>query len=220
VRKRLSLLLRRHSNSWILRAPPRVSPECLDDDVAMIRLLISDKKNQRIRNLIIIYFERMQTKPELLRLKYPEEQVIDLLVQEGDDLIQLHTYHYPSQSKEGRQGVVFYLHGYGTYAGNTAYFFKAFAEEGFDVFCYDQRGFGKSEGERGFIESADQLYHDNWKFIDTVIGKYKLEGLPYFLVGTSFGGLQSFNMAMMREGFFKGVGLIVPYLSSAIPEFN
>jgi|LauGreDrversion4_2_1035121.scaffolds.fasta_scaffold137585_2 alpha-beta hydrolase superfamily lysophospholipase len=44
-----------------------------------------------------------------------------------------------------------YSHGYGSYVDKFAYIAKIFVENGFDVIGMDYKGFGHSEGIRGFI---------------------------------------------------------------------
>lgn len=66
----------------------------------------------------------------------------------------LANYRYPAMTKE-RKGIIFLGFGYGDYVGRYAYFAKAFAENGYDVFGMDQVGLGHSEGIRGVQESEE-----------------------------------------------------------------
>ena len=94
--------------------------------------------------------------------------------------------------------MIFYIHGYGGYSGRMAYFFKHLALTGnYECFALDQRGFGKSEGERGWIESEEVMYADLMAFVFGVVNKYKvnLQTTPLFLFGKSYGGLMCFNIA-------------------------
>jgi alpha-beta hydrolase superfamily lysophospholipase len=79
-------------------------------------------------------------------LAYPEKNILDLQVtdQEGKPCL-LQTYRYPvDTTKVERKGIVFYLHGYGSHSGSSAFYTKYFADEGYEVYTMDQRGFGES----------------------------------------------------------------------------
>lgn len=56
------------------------------------------------------------------------------------------TYRYPVPQGVERKGVIFFLHGYGSYCEHISHFFKMFAEKGYESFALDQRGFGNSGG--------------------------------------------------------------------------
>jgi alpha-beta hydrolase superfamily lysophospholipase len=53
-----------------------------------------------------------------------------------------------------------------------AFFFKIFAESGYECIGMDQRGFGVSEGERGYIDSADDIYNDQFLLIYKAVQQY------------------------------------------------
>lgn len=52
------------------------------------------------------------------RAGFPEEFVVDLTVFQFGKPIKLKSYRYPAVGE--RKGVVFFLHGYGTYANHDA----------------------------------------------------------------------------------------------------
>jgi len=158
---------------------------------------------------------------EFMRVPWPQEDLFDYRVTQGKAQIKLHSYFYPCQTDQ-RRGVLFYIHGHGTYAGRFAYFFKLFAEAGFDVFAVDQRGFGKSEGERGCMDSQEAIYKDNWGFIERVLKEYQIDtsSTQVHIMGHSCGGLIAYNMAAERPGFFASALLIVPFFEAAIENFN
>lgn len=61
-----------------------------------------------------------------------------------------------------------------------------FAKNGFNIFRYDQRGHGKSEGRRGDIEKYIYLCDDLNQIVKFV--KQKYFNLPTFVIGHSMGG--------------------------------
>ena len=52
------------------------------------------------------------------------------------------------------------IHGFGDYTGRFAYYAKPFAENGYDFVGMDMRGFGRSEGRRGIVESKEIIMDD------------------------------------------------------------
>jgi len=86
---------------------------------------------------------------------FPEENFIDFVVLDGKKIIKLNTYRYlpPSTLKPIAVFVVF--HGLNSHIGNNAHVAKALSEFGIITVGFDHRGFGKSEGNRGFIASIE-----------------------------------------------------------------
>ena len=77
--------------------------------------------------------------------------------------IKLKAYRYPP--KDYRKGVVFYVHGYGSYANVNGMLARCLAENNYEVFAMDQRGFGYSDGKRAVVENKEDVYNDQWLFI-------------------------------------------------------
>ena len=92
------------------------------------------------------------------KVQYAEEDVLELPVDHYGKTIMLKAYRFPP--KEYRKGVVFYIHGYGSYANQNGMLAKCLAEHNYEVFAIDQRGFGFSDGERAIIQNKDDLYND------------------------------------------------------------
>jgi len=85
----------------------------------------------------------------------------------------------------------------------------------YEVFAIDWRGFGESEGKRGVIESAEQMYGDQWLLIFTAIKQYKinLQTTKLVFVGRSFGSLIATNMSntvLGKSMFHTGMIAICP----------
>lgn len=47
------------------------------------------------------------------------------------------------------------FHGLNSYVGHGSHIAHEFAKNGFCVVGFDHRGFGKSQGKKGYIESID-----------------------------------------------------------------
>ena len=82
------------------------------------------------------------------------------------------TYRYPVPSDLERRGIIFYIHGFGSYCERFAFQAKAYAEAGYDVVALDQRGFGNSGGTRGLFEDS---YNDIYLMILKTINIYKID---------------------------------------------
>jgi alpha-beta hydrolase superfamily lysophospholipase len=71
---------------------------------------------------------------------------------------------------------------------NTA---KILASNGFTVVGYDQRGHGRSEGERGYLDDINLMKVDANLFIGAIFKGYP--NTPIFLMGHGAGGLLALN---------------------------
>ena len=97
---------------------------------------------------------------------------------------------------------------------------KNFAMKDYEVFGMDMRGHGDSGGPRGTFESAEQLYADEWKLIETACSKYDIDHneTPLFLFGRSLGGLIASNMICTepRCEMFAGAILLSPFYADRV----
>merc|ERR1712086_342514 len=143
------------------------------------------------------------------------ESSIDFESTKGDG-VRIANYRYPVQVGVERKGILFYVHGYGCNVHNHAYLAEMFARAGYEFCGMDQRGFGKSEGVRGRIESADLCLADAMKFNEAYYEKYGTAGgkrAPCFLLGNSLGGLLAACMAAENHMDYASVCLTVPYFA-------
>jgi len=51
---------------------------------------------------------------------------------------------------------------------------KFLAESDYEVFSFDMRGHGDSEGERGIFLGTDQVYNDCWSLVFEACKKFKI----------------------------------------------
>ncbi len=151
--------------------------------------------------------------PEYMQVKWPEVDTLKLRVEQDGEPVTLMTYRYPVPEGVKRIGVVFYIHGFGAYCEHMAYLFKLFADNGYDVFAMDQRGFGNSGGQRGLFESEKVVFSDLYLFVLRAIQQYKinLQRVPLYLYGKSLGGLLAFNMSLRFPNLFRGVVCVAPF---------
>lgn len=82
-----------------------------------------------------------------------------------------------------------FLHGYTEHIGRYAWMIEQLNLAGINVFAYDHRGYGKSDGTRAYINSFGQYIDD----LDVYLNQLKKPDLPTFLMGHSMGSLIGVN---------------------------
>jgi alpha-beta hydrolase superfamily lysophospholipase len=79
------------------------------------------------------------------------------------------------------------VHGFAEHSGRYDHVGAWFATRDFAVHAYDHRGHGRSDGERGHVDSFSQLLDDLESFLDLVRTEHS--DSPLVLMGHSLGGL-------------------------------
>lgn len=121
-----------------------------------------------------------------------------------------------------RKGILFFVHGYGLNTNLHCFLAERFAQHGYEFCGIDQRGFGRSEGTRGRIESFEDSMADIMQFNETYYEQYgRIRGrdTPCFLLGTSLGGLFTANIATRNHMQYAGVCHAVPLFGLKDPEY-
>ena len=91
------------------------------------------------------------------------------------------------------------------HVGLSAHLGSALAKNGFTFVGFDQRGHGKSEGEKGYLDSEKDIMNNCRNFISEVMKIYP--GVPIFLLGQGMGGL--ITLTLVKENKFKIAGVIL-----------
>ena len=104
------------------------------------------------------------------------------------------------------------FHGLTSHTNEGVYVAKELAKVGYTVVGYDQRGFGKSGGRRGYIPSLQTNINDAVEFVVRVRELYP--ETPLIICGLSMGGLLCFNLALKYPTWFSSVILMAPALRS------
>lgn len=98
---------------------------------------------------------------------------------------------------------VIFVHGVGEHIERYDDIFNAFAHHGYSCFGFDQRGFGRSEGEPGHVDFFSEYIEDLAKFIEK-LGIKKTE-TPVFLFGHSMGSIVALSYTLRYPSTFRGL---------------
>lgn len=112
------------------------------------------------------------------------------------------------------QAELLLLHGYGEYCGRYGRVAQAFNDSGIAVHSYDQYGFGRSPGRRGYVADFDALLRDLDAFFE--YARPRLNERPLFLMGHSMGGMAAVRYVQTRQPALGGLVCSSPFL--ALPE--
>lgn len=126
--------------------------------------------------------------------------------------------HSRAWTTEGAKADILFLHGFFEHCGRYAGEAQALNAKGYNVYAYDQRSHGLSDGKhRSFIKDF-QNYLKDYKL---AISKYKLgTNKPFFLMSHSMGGLVQCSYLLennIASDFFKGAIFSAPLL---LPDSN
>jgi alpha-beta hydrolase superfamily lysophospholipase len=120
--------------------------------------------------------------------------------------LRLFTQHWAPE--KASQAVVALVHGYGEHSGRYDHVAQAFVEQGTAVHAYDQRGYGRSEGQRAYVDNFDRYLDDLGQFLDRVRSEHP--DRPLFLFGHSMGGLVVIKYVLDRHPSVRGLVLSGP----------
>ncbi|NND07846.1 MAG: alpha/beta hydrolase [Saprospiraceae bacterium] len=108
------------------------------------------------------------------------------------------------------KGIVMIVHGIAEHMGRYEHVAQHLRANGFLVASYDQRGHGKSGGERAYIDDWDQ-YLDDLKVWHKHL-QVAYTGLPFFFFSHSLGGLVVFHYLVRDEPDIDGAVFSAPAL--------
>ncbi len=116
---------------------------------------------------------------------------------------------------EDPKAAVVMVHGMGEHSLKYDYMAEMFYDKGFAFFSYDQRGHGRSDGKRAFINKYADLLDDLRQFTDIA----KVESLceDLYLLGLSVGGLTSLIFSIQYGDRIRGVIASAPALHFVRP---
>ena len=111
-------------------------------------------------------------------------------------------YYKSWEPEETLKAKLIIVHGAGEHIDRYENLVNALPESGYVVVGYDQRGHGRSEGQRGHINSWDEYRGDLEVFIDEVNQMYP--EIPVFVLGHSLGSLIVLDYIIHQTEGIKG----------------
>ncbi len=108
------------------------------------------------------------------------------------------------------RGIILIVHGIGEHSGRYQHVADFFNSHGYLVASYDQRGHGRSGGEKGYIDDWQVMVDDLGFWFDRMQNKFP--DLPIFMVAHSLGGLEAFHFVVDHQPALKGIILSAPAL--------
>jgi alpha-beta hydrolase superfamily lysophospholipase len=118
------------------------------------------------------------------------------------------------------KAVLALVHGMGEHCGRYRHVAEFFTRNGISVISFDQRGHGRSEGQRGHAHSYRILLESIDELVDRA--KTQFKNKPVFLYGHSMGGNLVLNYMLRKPFSVKGVVVTSPWLRLAFepPKFK
>lgn len=105
------------------------------------------------------------------------------------------------------------VHGLGEHSGRYLNLVNELVAHGYAVYAFDNRGHGRSPGQRGFVRRFAQFRGDLESFVQQMDKPEQLIR-PLFLMGHSLGGLIAADSVLDGLAGFRGVVLSAPALDS------
>lgn len=106
---------------------------------------------------------------------------------------------------EAPRAAVLLVHGIGEHSGRYPHVVSALTTRGYDVYTFDQRGHGKSGGQRAYFETPDVLPDDLTRVRESLVRD--LGSTPLFLYGHSMGSLVVLAHALDHQDGLAGLVL-------------
>jgi alpha-beta hydrolase superfamily lysophospholipase len=117
---------------------------------------------------------------------------------------------YKGWAAEKPKGVVVIVHGLGEHSGRYNHIIDALSGKKISFFALDLRGHGKSQGERGHIDTFLDYIFDLKIFMNMVREAHS--DLPIVMLGHSLGGSVACRYALTYQNDLKGLALSAPSL--------
>lgn len=119
---------------------------------------------------------------------------------QGDAGLEL--YYQSWQPQDEPKAVLVIIHGVAEHSNRYLNLVDNLVPEGYAIYSYDQRGHGKSPGQRGYIESWDEYRSDLNLFLELV--QSREPALPVYIYGHSQGALIVLDFLIMEQNSLSG----------------
>lgn len=132
----------------------------------------------------------------------------------------LHLYYRTWESATPSAGIIV-VHGLAEHSGRYEEFGRRMASNSVNVYAFDLRGHGVSEGRRGHADRFEFLLQDVERFRREVESITNGE-LPLFVLGHSMGGLIALRYIEEYDAPLRGAVLVSPWLASgpSVPRWK
>ena len=135
---------------------------------------------------------------------------------------QLNLYYQSWYPKQKVKGVVVIVHGLGGHSNKYTTVVNHLVDRDFAIYAFDQRGHGRSPGQRGYIKSWAELRADLATFLQLV--RTETKDYPCFLLGHSLGaavvldyGLRGKNPQKQLQGI---IAMAPPLGTVGVPPWR
>jgi len=125
------------------------------------------------------------------------------------DLNLYYQYWLPADKPKA---IVLVVHGLAEHSGRYSNLVNYFVPRGYGVYGYDQRGHGKSDGLRGYVDQFSYFVDDLDIFFSLVRSMH--QDAKIFLLGHSIGGTIATAYTILRQDSFDGLILTGATLST------
>lgn len=125
----------------------------------------------------------------------------------------LELYHQWWRPDDQPRAALAIVHGFGEHSGRYQNVVDALVPRGYAVHGFDQRGYGRSQGQRGHIDAWSQFRGDVGAFLRAV-GEQET-AVPLFLMGHSMGGLIVLDYVLRHPEGLAGLIVSAPGLEPA-----
>ncbi|HEX7022709.1 MAG TPA: alpha/beta hydrolase [Trueperaceae bacterium] len=112
------------------------------------------------------------------------------------------------------KALVVLVHGFGEHSGRYVRVAESLMERGYAVCAFDQRGHGRSEGERANLRVFRELVTDLTRFVERMRETYP--GIPRFVLGHSVGALVALQFALEQPDKLDGLVVSASYIENAV----
>lgn len=120
----------------------------------------------------------------------------------------LKLFYQTWQPDQAARAVLVIVHGLGEHGGRYMNLVNHLVPKGFAIYAFDQRGYGRSPGKKGFINSWSEYREDVRTFVELV---REQEGeRPFFIMGHSMGGCVTCDYVLHYPDGLSGVILSAP----------
>lgn len=109
---------------------------------------------------------------------------------------------YTKDVADSARAVVVIVHGLCEHSGRYGYFTEKLNQFNYTVYRFDNRGHGKSEGERGYVEDFQYFFQDADKVVK--MAQEENKGVPVFMFGHSMGGFITAGYGIRYKDKLKG----------------